>query len=365
MNSWHVQRNVRRFRSDHMYIRYSCCGAPAVTTACRTLTTPRNADGNGNARYLDRHAPACPAENLMSNWQMRRSGGNIWVQYDCCLIQEPTTTTAVVPPTTTTTSTTTTTTTEEPTTTPRMCCRASNPTCLSCAAGLTVEQWCAVHEDHPAAGGCPGREATPSPEPTVTEAEVVEAVADPHMSSLHGNKFDLYTPGHHVLLTVPRGASENDAKLFVSAETERIGDRENDLWIRKLAVQGSWVGEHLIFETDDGEFNSPTTQRVQRSGEDYTSAELMAQTVPTLEVMGNKVDAVAPTEEFGYAISKRVRLHMGPVQANVKFATAFKNGRPINHLDFRAYGLTSVKAEVGGELADEASAASLFAFQNA
>lgn len=41
----------------------------------------------------------------------------------------------------------------------RMCCKAMTPSCLACAAGMTVAEWCAARPDHPFADGCPAAPA--------------------------------------------------------------------------------------------------------------------------------------------------------------------------------------------------------------
>merc|ERR1719329_171771 len=92
--------------------------------------------------------------------------------------------------------------------------------------------------------------ATTTPDPdTTTAPDVASAVGDPHISTASGAKYDLSKPGHVELMTIPAGASAEDALLKVTGETEQMGSRKADLWIRRVHVEGKWLGG------DDFSFN--------------------------------------------------------------------------------------------------------------
>merc|ERR1719183_2785810 len=63
------------------------------------------------------------------------------------------------------------------------------------------------------------------PEPEIP-GDSASAFADPHIVSRSGAKFDLFDAGQTELLTIPEGASAEDAKLKITAVTEHMGPRE-------------------------------------------------------------------------------------------------------------------------------------------
>merc|ERR1712137_1530169 len=95
---------------------------------------------------------------------------------------------------------------------------------------------------------------TPDPDAT-TAADVASAVGDPHISTVSGEKYDLSKPGHVELMTIPAGASSEDALLKVTGETEKMGSRQADLWIRQVHVEGRWLdGDDFSFKTGHAKF---------------------------------------------------------------------------------------------------------------
>jgi len=185
------------------------------------------------------------------------------------------------------------------------------------------------------------------------DEDTVKAVDDPHLTSIHGNHFDLYESGKYTLLTVPKHASAEDADLLVEAYVERIGERKNDLWIRRLTVGGKWAGERYSFKTSSAKFGSESTHLVRVGHGDWRSPEAAEKKGSAIFKVLPTQDGDAPTTEFGQTNSKRVEVQCGPVTALVKWATVQKNGDDINHLDFRIEGLHDLSEDVGGLLADE------------
>jgi hypothetical protein len=66
---------------------------------------------------------------------------------------------------------------------------------------------------------------------------------DPHLVNMHGQRFDLYQPGVHVLLQVPRRAKPQDTLLRVEADAQRMGAACADLYFEALNITGSWSGQ--------------------------------------------------------------------------------------------------------------------------
>jgi len=190
-------------------------------------------------------------------------------------------------------------------------------------------------------------------QPNCKDEIAVKAVDDPHLTSIHGNHFDLYESGKYTLLTVPKHASSEDADLLVEAYVEKIGERKNDLWIRRLTVGGKWVGERYSFKTSSAKFGSESTHLVRVGHGDWKSPEAAEKKGSAIFKVLPTQDGDAPTTEFGQTNSKRVEVQCGPVTALVKWATVQKNGDDINHLDFRIQGLHDLSEDVGGLLADE------------
>jgi len=78
--------------------------------------------------------------------------------------------------------------------------------------------------------------ATPAPTP-----DAAAAVGDPHMQNVRGERFDLMRPGKHVMLSIPRGMSAENALLRVQADAVRMGKHCSDMYFHKLNITGSWV----------------------------------------------------------------------------------------------------------------------------
>jgi len=80
----------------------------------------------------------------------------------------------------------------------------------------------------------PAMPATPSP----TSAN---AVGDPHLQNIHGERFDLMKPGKHVLISIPRGESAEKTLLRVQADARKLGGNCADMYFQELNVTGAWA----------------------------------------------------------------------------------------------------------------------------
>jgi len=82
---------------------------------------------------------------------------------------------------------------------------------------------------------------TPVPTPPAGPAAGgASAVGDPHLTTIHGERFDLMAVGKHVLINIPRKRVRN-VYLRVEAEAQRIGGQCADIYFQELNVTGSWA----------------------------------------------------------------------------------------------------------------------------
>mmetsp|Transcript_4729 Transcript_4729/g.12476 ORF Transcript_4729/g.12476 Transcript_4729/m.12476 type:complete len:363 (+) Transcript_4729:94-1182(+) len=77
----------------------------------------------------------------------------------------------------------------------------------------------------------------------INSDQAVTGKGDPHLVNMRGQHFDLYQPGIHVLLQVPRRAKPQDSLLRVEADARRMGAACADLYFRVLNITGSWSNQ--------------------------------------------------------------------------------------------------------------------------
>ena len=68
-----------------------------------------------------------------------------------------------------------------------------------------------------------------------------QAVGDPHLRNINGERFDLMQPGRHTLLHIPKGADALDTLLQVEAEARVSGSQCADMYFQELNFTGVWV----------------------------------------------------------------------------------------------------------------------------
>merc|ERR1719356_584471 len=68
-----------------------------------------------------------------------------------------------------------------------------------------------------------------------------QAIGDPHLTNVHGERFDLTQPGTHVLLHIPRGAAANATLLGVSALAVQMGPQCADMYFQEVNITGKWA----------------------------------------------------------------------------------------------------------------------------
>jgi len=197
--------------------------------------------------------------------------------------------------------------------------------------------------------------ATTTPDPdTTTAPDEASAVGDPHISTVSGEKYDLSKPGHVELMTIPAGASAEDALLKVTGETEKMGSRDADLWIRRVHVEGQWMGgDDFSFKTGHGKFGDESNYLARMSGGAWLSPrELLKISDGKMSLaLGNRG---APTEKWEKTSNQQVAMKAGPVKVLVSYATSKKDtDEAFNHFDVFVSGLSEVEQSMSGVLAKE------------
>jgi hypothetical protein len=84
---------------------------------------------------------------------------------------------------------------------------------------------------------------TPSPTSAPTPASTVAGIGDPHLVNTHGQKFDLFQPGYHTLIEVPRWARRKTSFL-VRARATRAGAGCADLYFTEINISGTWAQKY-------------------------------------------------------------------------------------------------------------------------
>jgi len=77
----------------------------------------------------------------------------------------------------------------------------------------------------------------------LTSDQAASGKGDPHLTNMHGQRFDLYQPGVHTLIQVPRRAKPADTLLRVEADAQRMGGACADLYFQVLNITGNWTGQ--------------------------------------------------------------------------------------------------------------------------
>ena len=156
--------------------------------------------------------------------------------------------------------------------------------------------------------------------------------------------------GRATLLVIPENAtSGTDALVRISGFVEKIGPSAEDMWIRRVQIDGQWVKEKWAFKTGSGPFGDPAlyTARVGQ-GEWTAPVNLLKASDGLLRLAIH--DKQPPTHPFQQSTGQEIHLVIGPVTLGVKYVTSNKAGRMYNHLEVHVAGLTDVVQTVGGVL---------------
>jgi len=87
---------------------------------------------------------------------------------------------------------------------------------------------------------------------SLVSAPAMNAVGDPHLTNIFGQKFDLAMPGKHVLVRLPKSV-QDDPLLMISCEVERMSTSCADMYIQSINITGAWVkGRVMTFNAQQG-----------------------------------------------------------------------------------------------------------------
>jgi len=156
------------------------------------------------------------------------------------------------------------------------------------------------------------------------------------------------------LLVIPRNASHQDCLLRVTAYIEKMGDRAEDLWIRRVKLSGQWLPQQYGFKTGSGVYGEEANYLVRMGTGDWKHpVDILQATDGLMSVaIHNKSN---PSRNFEKSLAQEVSLVVGPVTVGVTYATSNKDNRNFNHLDVHLKGLTDVRQQLGGILAEQPS----------
>jgi hypothetical protein len=79
--------------------------------------------------------------------------------------------------------------------------------------------------------------SSPTSSPT---AGSVSGTGDPHLVNVLGQRFDLYQPGVHSLIQIPKSLREKTA-LLVKARASHVGGSCTDLYFTEINITGTWT----------------------------------------------------------------------------------------------------------------------------
>jgi hypothetical protein len=80
---------------------------------------------------------------------------------------------------------------------------------------------------------------------STTSADQASVRDDPHVCSLSGECYDIRMPSEYTLLLLPHSGPE-PVKLKVSAGLETDGERPCGLFVKHLALSGSWLDDQVV-----------------------------------------------------------------------------------------------------------------------
>lgn len=196
--------------------------------------------------------------------------------------------------------------------------------------------------------GC--KMALPPPKSTL-----MGAARGPHVTNLKGEEFDVLQSGLQNFLEIPRGAREVDRKLSVQARLQPVACdplKFATLGIDKLKISGKLLRkvESVELEVLPGELaGSEARLQLSVDGNETTLISLQKKVPGLVHVTRYQRPAAAapwqPADVFVFDF------FLGTVNASVGLARTLQPA--ISTLWFRATGLSSLGAHVGGVLGGE------------
>ena len=155
--------------------------------------------------------------------------------------------------------------------------------------------------------------------------------------------------GKATLLIIPANATGDDILVKVAAVVEHIGPNDDDMWIRRVQVNGQWLKQKWAFKTGSGFFGDPSLYQARLGdGPWLQPLDLLKASDGLLRLAIHNKEP--PTRLFQSSVGQEIHLVIGPVTLGVKYTTSNKDGRNFNHLDVHLAGLTDVVQSIGGVL---------------
>ena len=152
------------------------------------------------------------------------------------------------------------------------------------------------------------------------------------------------------MLVIPENATTAaDALIRVSGFVEKIGPSDDDMWIRRVQIDGQWVKEKWAFKTGSGPFGDPALYKARLGSGEWTEPMNLLRASDGLMRLAIH-DKQPPTHPFQQSIGQEVHVVIGPVTLGVKYVTSNKDDRMYNHLEMHVAGLTDVVQTIGGVL---------------
>jgi hypothetical protein len=96
----------------------------------------------------------------------------------------------------------------------------------------------------------------------------VSGTGDPHLTNMYGQRFDLYRPGVHVLLQIPRWAGLEGTLLRLEADARRMGAC-SELYFQALGISGIWTNRSGKLEFFAKSADKPNSMKWSRFGKVY------------------------------------------------------------------------------------------------
>eukprot|EP00928_Gymnodinium_smaydae_P037196 TRINITY_DN25863_c0_g2_i1.p1 TRINITY_DN25863_c0_g2~~TRINITY_DN25863_c0_g2_i1.p1 ORF type:complete len:1342 (-),score=166.03 TRINITY_DN25863_c0_g2_i1:240-4217(-) len=94
LNMWHLENNDQQ----QYRINYQCCESPSLGS-CYSRGTGWNANGGGNAYFLNRHNVQCNHKNeMLQSWHLVNEATSFQVMYTCCTPSHATSDRLAIPP---------------------------------------------------------------------------------------------------------------------------------------------------------------------------------------------------------------------------------------------------------------------------
>eukprot|EP00450_Noctiluca_scintillans_P001307 CAMPEP_0194501876 /NCGR_PEP_ID=MMETSP0253-20130528/23411_1 /TAXON_ID=2966 /ORGANISM="Noctiluca scintillans" /LENGTH=292 /DNA_ID=CAMNT_0039343927 /DNA_START=50 /DNA_END=928 /DNA_ORIENTATION=+ len=189
----------------------------------------------------------------------------------------------------------------------------------------------------------------PSPLPTPSPSS--EAVGDPHVTSLTGQKFDLWRDGWSTFVRVP---DREQVKLLVRGNVQAYGEGGcAPAFLHDMELSGSWLGDTTIF-VRAGSLESTAPFAVSVNGSSFMEITDISGT-EFLSTPGVSVRGEITQDEPEWGPDAKVVIKMDQAEVALKQHTEGRGDESRSMLDLSVGGLDAVEGTVGGWLGVDGS----------